>query len=870
KMESILFSSAPLQSLNFERVSTVNLAGLQITLGWNRTVEFRSVRSTLVGWVVLICSLISLLLTLIVSTLQSIGFRAQAIANEKTFKLSESEQRFRAIVESSMIGTVISNQEADIIDSNMPFTRMLKYEKTSPSDTLKWSELTDNQTFLDSFKKTGLSGERHFYGELSLTRRDGTTLPVLVGSAPLLGPGFSTITYVIDLTEMKKTQRDLMNSELKFRSVTKSAVDGIVIFNEQGSITSWNDGARKIFDFTKEEVFNTSIFNLIEFAGKDHAVNISPLLGKSIEVQAKTKSNKRIPIELTMSSWQIEGEKYYSAILRDISERKKSEQDLIRAKEEALEGVKIKAAFLANMSHEIRTPLNGILGVADLMFETNLTSEQRRYAEIILNSGNNLLRIINDILDFSKIEAGKLQLENISFNLVNLVELQTDLMMAKARSRKLALACYIDPLLPTEFIGDPSRLGQIIGNLISNAIKFTQLGGVKIVVNAPADRRASEELLWLHFEVTDTGVGIAPEGLSKLFQSFTQIDESTSRQFGGTGLGLSISKNLVEMMGGRIGVESQKGVGSKFYFDIPFKVSPSAQRRSPFVFNKHWKPILLIDHEAFSREVTTAYLSSWGFPYESRASFEECIIAAKDSTKGVPPWSMILAACDSQYDRLKTFKVELQTVLGIEIPMIVLTDFESPLSLEQARSHGFAAALRKPLKQGELLKIVSSEAPVLTALEPRTSISLTQFENALSQKISKKRILVVDDSSTNRLVIVQLLEKIGYLSFAVSSGEEALQAVEIMPFDLILMDVQMPVMDGYEVTRRIRAMDSPALHGIPIIALTAYAMPGDEAKCLAAGMNDYLSKPVRKSVLADKLKLWLALDSDTGAQNAPL
>ncbi len=875
---ALLFSSTHLQRNQYEKTTTISLAGLQVTIGWSRTTDFHSGRSTLAGWVALIGSVISLLLALIVSVLQSLGLRAQALADEKTFKLSESEQRFRAIVESSMIGTVISDEETRIIDGNTPFLKMLGYKKSNlPSEPFKWSDLTNDKLFLDSFKKTGLAEERHFHGELTLTKKDGTAFPVLVGSAPLLGSGFSTITYVIDLTEIKKTEKELKNSELKFRSVTKSAVDGIVIINEQGSITSWNEGAQKIFAFSRDEVLNTSIFKLIEFTNKDSLIsvtrntfadNIAPLLGKSAEVRAKTKDNKFIPIELTMSSWQIEGEKYYSAILRDITERKKAEQELIRAKEEALAGAKVKASFLANMSHEIRTPLNGILGVADLMFDTDLTPEQKRYAEIIQNSGNNLLNIINDILDFSKIEAGKLQLENISFKLTPLVELQTDLMMAKARSKKLSLSCYIDPLLPSEFMGDPSRLSQILGNLISNAIKFTQTGGVRIIVNAPVDRLKSEDLLWIHFEVLDTGVGMAPEGINKLFQSFTQIDESTSRQFGGTGLGLSISKNLVEMMNGRIGVESQKGVGSKFYFDIPLMISPAAQRRSPIALKGDWKPILVVDNELFSRDVTTAYLSTWGFPYETRPSLEDCLIALKESPAGISPWSMILLACDSQYERLRSFKEDLYEHIDTEIPIVVIADFESPISLAQARSQGFASALRKPIKQDDLLRVLSALTPASEKHEPTLSPQVTPASLA-PQATSRKRVLVVDDSSTNRLVIVQLLEKIGYLSFAVSSGEEALQAVELMPFDLILMDVQMPVMDGYEVTRRLRAMDNPTLQKIPIIALTAYAMPGDEAKCLAAGMNDYLAKPVRKTVLAEKLKAWISFDSDKGMRHAP-
>lgn len=881
----LLFSSTPLDSepQYYDRISTVNLAGLDLTIGWRKTINFVSGRSTLAGWVALACAIFSLLVTIIVSILQSIGIRAQAIADEKTSELRASEQRFRAIVESSMIGTVISEEKGRVVDGNLPFLKMIGYDKFDfHTDSLKWSQLTEDPVFLNSFKQTNHNGEKLYSGELTLKRNDGSVIPVLIGTAPLIGATLRTISYVIDLSENKKTQRELMNSELKFRSVTKSAVDGIVIMTNQGNITSWNEGAKRIFEFAKEDVLNTSIFKLIQFGENDRftanteqsfAYTVAPLLGRSAEFQIKTKSKRQLPVELTISSWEIEGERFYSAIIRDISERKKFEQELILAKEKALEGAHTKSTFLANMSHEIRTPLNGIIGVADLLFETELSAEQRRYSEIIQNSGNNLLNIINDILDFSKIEAGKLKLENIPFNMVNLVELQADLLMAKARSKKLSLVSFIDPKLPSEFIGDPSRLGQILSNLISNAIKFTQTGGVKILVRALPSSSKSSEFISVRFDVIDTGIGISQDGVGRLFQSFTQVDDSTSRQYGGTGLGLSISKSLVSLMGGHIQVNSHEGSGSNFFFEVPLRVAKAQDINKSLRPDKLTRSVLFIDNDSFSRETIGAYFSTWGVSHETCSSAEEAIDLIRQSLRNLSPWSLILLNGNAFPDHAQNLKMELENKFGPAAPPIaIIEDFERPLSLEEAKNLGFSHLVRKPIKQSDLLMALTMD---LQAYQ-KTNLHSVSFIEASSQEKSnlKKRILVVDDVATNRLVIVQLLEKIGYLSYAVTSGEEALQALTLMPFDLILMDVQMPGLDGYETTRRIRMLDFAQVRTIPIIALTANALAGDERKCLAAGMDDYLSKPVRKSVLEKKLKTWLDVkpgpwESPTDTQNSP-
>lgn len=557
-------------------------------------------------------------------------------------------------------------------------------------------------------------------------------------------------------------------------------------------------------------------------------------------------------LSIVISTLQSIGYRAQAIADEKTSELRKSQQQLIQANTEALKGVKAKAAFMANMSHEIRTPLNGIIGVADLLFDTELTDEQKRYAEIIQNSSSNLLTIINDILDFSKIEAGKLQLESIPFSLATVAEEQADLMIARARSKGLSLMSYVDPFLPQEVVGDPSRIAQILSNLISNAVKFTKTGGVKISIFAVKDGL-------IRFEVRDTGIGISEENIGKLFQAFSQIDDSTSRHYGGSGLGLSICKNLVDLMGGKLGVDTQKGQGSTFWFEIPFQISFEAnavKAHEKFQEGATLK-ILVTDSDAITREVLSAYLSSWGLIFQSAYSIEDAEKAIKDANAEGIPYDLVLLGSSFQFEKILHLGKEWKDIFGDRAPgLILMTEFENNITSEAVQNHGFLQVLRKPLKQSALFDALASHFKFIHALGSGYEKTPKPVPSGSEKSLLRKRILVVDDVAINREVIVQMLEKLGYVASSVASGKEALQALELRPFDVVFMDIQMPGMDGYEATAHIRKSTNARIKETVIIALTANALEGDEAKCLAAGMDDYLAKPIKKAMLEKKLRIW--------------
>lgn len=576
-------------------------------------------------------------------------------------------------------------------------------------------------------------------------------------------------------------------------------------------------------------------------------------------------------LSIVISTLQSIGFRAQSMTDAKTAELRKSEQQLIQANKEAVKGVKAKAAFLANMSHEIRTPLNGIIGVADLLFETELTDEQRKYSEIIQNSSNNLLSIINDILDFSKIEAGKLQLENIPFNLASVTEEQADLMIAKARAKGLSLMSYIDPLLPRELVGDPSRIGQILSNLISNAIKFTKVGGVRVFVIKAKNPLLNPNMKWIRFEVVDSGIGIAEENVGRLFQAFSQIDDSTSRHYGGSGLGLSICKNLVELMGGQIGAQSLKDHGSTFWFEIPLEISLKVRELKPFeeLHDVASLRILVTDPDAITRDVIDAYLFSWGITHKCVLTFEEAEQAIMDAKAEGYPYDLVFLGSWLHFGKALRVGKEWQFHFGTPMPnLILMPEFENNISLDAAKEYGFLQILRKPIKQSMLFDTLSWYFNTTHPLVSESKKIPKRGDSPQKAALSRKRILVVDDVAINRQVIVQMLEKIGYSAASVASGKEALEALGLVPFDIVFMDIQMPDMDGYQATKHIRKSSDLRIRETIIIALTANALEGDEAKCRDAGMDDYLAKPIKKSMLEEKLRIWFNfLDKSESPKN---
>lgn len=549
----------------------------------------------------------------------------------------------------------------------------------------------------------------------------------------------------------------------------------------------------------------------------------------------------------------------------DISKIKDTEASLIKAQAESMQALESKALFLANMSHEIRTPLNAILGMSDLLLETQLDNEQMRYARIVHSSGNHLLRLINDILDHSKIEAGKLELEIIDFDLVQLIESHADLLVARAREKKLAFVTYIDPALPINIKGDPARIGQILLNFISNAIKFTSAGTIVIRADSVAGADNSTSDVLIRMSVRDNGIGIDKEAQERLFQPFNQADNSTSRKFGGTGLGLSISKNLVTMMNGVIGVDSVPGKGSDFWFECEFPLSQASKASHYDLPSKDHlagkKPrIMVVDDDEIFVEIVTKYFKNWNIDTisaDNAVSSLQLLESAKLDGESID-----LVLIDRKMPEMDGF--ELGRVIKASpqlshLPMILASSLDRHSQAAEALSLGFAACLEKPLKQSELYNAITAVMRSTSVDTLNLAMEIPTTVLNLDAPIPKRheRILVAEDVDVNQILISRYLEKLGYNFQIVADGQAVLDTIGTSRFDLILMDCQMPVMDGFESTKRIRQMEIETGHHIVIIALTANAMKEDEARCRAAGMDDFLAKPLKRDKLAAKLEIWL-------------
>ncbi|MBK8817395.1 MAG: response regulator [Methylococcaceae bacterium] len=519
-----------------------------------------------------------------------------------------------------------------------------------------------------------------------------------------------------------------------------------------------------------------------------------------------------------------------------------------------------KSQFLANMSHEIRTPMNGVLGMAELLLGTELTPKQRRFVEIVHKSGETLLSVINDILDFSKIEAGRFELEKIDFDLHKMVEDTIELFAEPAQSKGLEYALHIAQDVPDAINGDPTRLRQVIGNLIGNAVKFTALGEIVVTLSLDKTTQPTTEspLPKIRFSIRDTGIGIRNEALPMLFQAFSQADGSTTRKYGGTGLGLAISKQLVELMGGEIQVETLAGQGTTFSFAIPVRHAPNfIQRPLAGPSKLEGLKLLIVEDNQTSRDILKSYTQSWGMSVETVQDALSALELLRKRPENEPLFDLIII------DIKMTGMNGLELVERIKadpelshIPLIVITSTQFLGEAAEAQKSGFSAYLIKPIRKSDLhqclLNALSNDADLLIINQKSTG-----DENQSSTKLNA-RILLAEDNPVNQHVAQFMLQGFGCSVDIVSTGKEALQAVLKDRYDLVLMDCMMPVMDGYAATAEIRKRQKDGLPpSFPIIALTANAIEGDREKCLIAGMDDYLAKPFKANALFRVVKSWL-------------
>jgi PAS domain S-box-containing protein len=552
--------------------------------------------------------------------------------------------------------------------------------------------------------------------------------------------------------------------------------------------------------------------------------------------------------------WDITGRKRNENALRESN--RQLQETTARANQLAFEAEaanRAKSEFLANMSHEIRTPMNGVLGVTGLLLDSKLEAEQRHYAELVEDSAKSLLKLIDDILDFSKVEAGKLEIDNVDFNLHVLMGDFADAMAERVSEKQLEFVCAVAPNVCTLLQGDPGRVRQVLMNLVGNAMKFTHQG--EVVVRADLISETETEVS-MRFSVRDTGIGIPKDKQQILFTSFTQVDASTTRQYGGSGLGLAISKKLVELMGGEIGMESKEGEGSEFWFKLSFSKQLACQQVNLSKIPMSGARILVVDDNATNREFLTAQLQSWGAAVVAAESGPAALACLRQAVAAGSPFQ--LAVLDMMMPGMDGATLGA-TVLADDTlkstPLVMMTSFTQRGDAVRFKEIGFAAYLVKPVRQSDLFDCLAAVLNGKQQTEKRALITRHSLEVA---RRSSARILVVEDNLTNQEVARGVLRRMGWHADVKASGKEALEALETNAYDLVLMDVQMPEMDGYEATRMIRDSRSRVLnHQIPIIATTAHVMAGDAAKCFAAGMSDYIAKPIDPQALSKVVEKWL-------------
>ena len=792
----------------------------------------------------------------------------------------EHARAFKTVLDNTKDGLSWVDADLRLRAFNMQFLKLLEF----PED-----QFVEGDTLADVFRFNAGRGEygpgdveaqvkeridlaKQFQPHLfERIRPDGTILQI--EGYPVPQGGF--VTIYSDVTEVRRHEDEINEArsraeaaEARLVAAVEALSDGFVIFDQDCRLVLCNEAYRQLYPEIagriKPGITFQQITREVAYAGSwpDAVGREEEWIQERYEAYAKDAGTLVRRIQdgrwISYRDWTVaNGERV--GVRTDISAIKAREEELERASAEAEAANRAKSQFLANMSHEIRTPMNGVLGMTGLLMDTDLSEDQREYARTIHESGEALLDIINDILDFSKIEAGKLELEINDFDLQSVIESVAELLSPKANDKGIELPTYIARDVPLRLRGDAGRLRQVLLNLAGNAIKFTDEGAVAVEVEVILQQVSATETQ-LRFHVIDTGIGIPEDAQATLFDQFTQADASTTRQYGGTGLGLAICKQLVALMGGEIGVKSRPGQGSTFWFTASFVRQAVQHEELPpvLIAALEDRRVLVVDDNPVNRRVFEKQLGGFGMAVTLADSAAAAIDVLTHAGEADRPFDLaiidhMMPATDgealSRWIRDQAQLSALKLILSSSSGMANTDD--------RARELGFDAALPKPIRRSHMLRSIaevlgtSPAEPVLPADE--TTEAPVEVPEASGRN---HRLLVVDDVKVNQRLVSAMLSAVGFRIDLAANGLEAVEAVRSLPYDLVLMDVQMPEMDGLEATRQIRAIEGAA-GTVPIIAMTANAMRGDRERCLQAGMNDYVSKPIDRSTLLDRINFWL-------------
>jgi len=780
--------------------------------------------------------------------------REAATSREREDEHRRASTYFEAVLQNSPVAIATLNFDGRIVACNPEFTRLFGYTESEAVGQMLDALVAPGFLSSEAARYTQLAAQGNVArAQTRRARKDGVLIEVELFSVPVVVDEVQVgvLGLYLDLTERRRAQQEIERQRQYWETLVQNSPVAIVTLDLGGLVTSCNPAFEKLFGYHRDEVLRANLDDLLsssEDRTEAEGLTRGSMGGELVHALAtrRRKDGSSVDVELFGLPVVVGTERVGAVgLYHDITE-------LVRARLEAEQADRAKSEFLANMSHEIRTPMNGVMGMIELALDTTLTTEQRDFLTTARESAEALLTLLNDILDFSKIEAGLLELEEISFNLRTTVEGVAENLAHRAEAKDLELECMLQQGCPAYVRGDPGRLRQVLVNLVGNAIKFTQQGEVIIHVDVQSETDTTSVL---RFEVSDTGIGIPLDRQAAVFRRFVQADGSTTRRYGGTGLGLAISRELVERLGGSIGMESTPGTGSKFWFTLPLR-KETRPTLTPLAAPDELADlrVLVVDDHATTRTILTRILEGLGCRIETAANGTAALEMLRQAALAGDPFRIgLLDMQMPDMDGEQTARA-IKHDPGIrDVILVILTSMGKRGDAGRLEAIGVAGYLLKPIRQAQLIDALLA---VLGQGRPELQAATRQLvtRHTLAER-KATHILLAEDNAINRKLAVEMLSRAGYPVTTVENGAEAVEAVQAGRYRLVLMDVQMPEMDGFEATQRIRALTGEAAK-TPILAMTAHVMKGDRERCLDAGMDDYLAKPLRAKDLLAAIERW--------------